>query len=147
LTVAANAVKLSLGQRGRTVMATNARKVRLPLLAGALCVLIPAIAAAQGAPRMSNDGKPLLDPRGSIFKCEDGGELFAQFATENAQFVAIVQSGDGPHTLPVRPWTGGEPRITWSDGVRTLVWNPGVQLMWTEGAAHRMCGREMGHRH
>ena len=129
-------------------MAITGNRMRAGWLAiAAIVVLAPALAYAQGAQRMSTDGKPLLDPRGSIFKCEDGGELYAQFATQGAEFVAIVQSGDGPHTLPVRPWLGGEPKITWSDGTRTLVWNPGVQLMWMDGAQHRMCGRGDAHHH
>jgi len=109
-------------------------------------VLTPAVALAQ-QPGMAGTTKPALDIRGTIFKCEDGGELFAQFTTQGSDFVAIVQAGDGPHTLLIKPWLGGEPRITWSDGIRTLTWNPGVQIMWTDAASHRMCGRDMGHHH
>lgn len=74
------------------------------------------------------------------FKCQDGGALIAQFESRPAGLVAIVDAGDGPHALPLRPWDGGSPRITWSDGARTLTWSPGVQLMWMDGASHRMCG-------
>ena len=82
----------------------------------------------------------------SRFKCQDGGDLKAEFASRNSGLVAIVDAGDGPHALPIRPWDGGAARITWSDGKRTLTWSPGVQLMWMDGAAHRMCGRAE-HRH
>jgi hypothetical protein len=82
---------------------------------------------------------------GSRFKCEDGGDLTARFATQNARFVAIVDTGTGPHALPIVPWTGGPVRLTWTDGARTLTWSPGVQIMWMEGATHRMCGG--GHKH
>lgn len=85
-------------------------------------------------------------PVAARFKCQDGSELTARFASLDAQFVAIVDSGDGPHTLPVRPWTGGPVVLTWSDGKHTLTWSPGVQIMWMDGPAHRMCGRG-GHKH
>jgi len=76
------------------------------------------------------------------FKCADGGELHARFANRDARLVAIVDSGDGPHALPIQPWSGAGPvKLTWSDGQRTLTWSPGVQIMWMDGAAHRMCGR------
>jgi hypothetical protein len=128
-------------------MASTGTTVRRALLAMTVTLgLAPLAAQAQQAP-MASAAKPALDIRGTIFKCDDGGELFAQFTTQGSAFVAIVQAGDGPHTLPIMPWTGGEPRITWSDGVRTLTWNPGVQIMWMDAAAHRMCGRETRHHH
>jgi hypothetical protein len=81
-------------------------------------------------------------PAVTRFKCQDGGDITAQFAARDARLVAIVDSGDGPHTLATVPWTGAGPvRLTWSDGRRTLTWSPGVQIMWMDGAAHRMCGR------
>ena len=82
----------------------------------------------------------------TAFKCEDGGNLTAQFTNRDAKLIAIVDAGDGPHALPIRPWDGGPPKITWSDGRRTLTWSPGVQIMWMDGASHRMCG-SAGHHH
>jgi hypothetical protein len=127
-----------------SIIADRARKAALTL--AAIAALTPALALAQSQ-NMAAGARPVLDVRGSIFKCDDGGELFAQFTTQGRDFVAIVESGDGPHILPILPWTGGEPRITWSDGTRTLTWNPGVQLMWVDGPSHRMCGRDMDHHH
>jgi len=123
-------------------MSTFARRALAALTLAA--ALTPAPAQAQQAP-MAAGAKPDLDIRGTIFKCDDGAELFAQFTTQGSDFVAIVQTADGPHTLPIMPWRGGEPRITWSDGARTLTWNPGVQIMYMDGGSHRMCGRDMGH--
>jgi hypothetical protein len=148
LTDAANAVKLELGDQreGRTMANTGNWGRRGALALAMATALAPAGAWAQPS-NMAAGARPVLDVRGSIFKCDDGGELFAQFTTQGADFVAIVQAGDGPHVLPILPWLGGEPRITWSDGVRTLTWNPGVQLMWMDGVSHRMCGRDMDHHH
>ncbi len=90
---------------------------------------------------------PADAPPATRFKCADGGELHARFAQRDAQLVAIVDSGDGPHALPIRPWGGSGPvRLTWSDGQRTLTWSPGVRIMWMDGDVHRMCGRAE-HRH
>ena len=86
------------------------------------------------------------DPAVTRFKCADGSDLTARFASRDARLVAIVDSGDGPHTLATVPWTSGPVRLTWSDGRRTLTWSPGVQIMWMDGASHRMCGRG-GHDH
>jgi hypothetical protein len=83
----------------------------------------------------------------TAFKCEDGGNLTAQFTNRDAKLIAIVDAGDGPHALPIRPWDGGAPKITWSDGRRTLTWSPGVQIMWMDGASHRMCGSAGHHQH
>ena len=80
-------------------------------------------------------------PAVTRFKCQDGGELRARFATRDDQLIAIVDSGDGPHALPVTPWSGGPTKLTWTDGRRTLTWSPGVQIMWMDGTIHRMCGR------
>lgn len=85
-------------------------------------------------------------PISTRFKCQDGGELSARFAISDATLVAIVESGDGPHALPVQPWTGGPAVLRWSDGQHTLTWSPGVQIMWMDGDTHRMCGRGE-HRH
>jgi hypothetical protein len=84
---------------------------------------------------------------GTRFKCQEGGDLVAHFDTRGPRLIAVVDAGDGPHALPIRPWDGGPVRLTWSDGTRTLTWSPGVQIMWMDGdGAHRMCGRE-GHHH
>lgn len=110
-------------------------------------LLGPGLAAAQaptGGDRSVEDKTP-----GSRFRCQDGGDLQAQFKTEGGRLVAIVDAldGDGPHTLPWTPYDDGPPvKITWSDGRRTLTWSPGVQLMWMDAAVHRMCGRA-GHHH
>ena len=109
-----------------------------------IAVAVLALAAALPAAAQTPAEPP---PAQSRFKCEDGRELTAQFASRDAQFVAIVDAGDGPHALPLRPWTGGPARITWSDGRRTLTWSPGVQLAWTDGALRRACGRSGGHQH
>jgi len=85
-------------------------------------------------------------PARTTFKCEGGGDLTAQFASRDARLVAIVDAGDGPHALPIRPWTEGPAKLTWTDGRRTLTWSPGVQIMWMDGASHRACGRAE-HRH
>jgi hypothetical protein len=84
---------------------------------------------------------------GTHFKCQEGGDLVAHFATQGARLVAIVDAGEGAHALPIRPWTGGPAVLTWSDGQRTLTWSPGVQIMWMDGGAHRMCGGGHHHEH
>ena len=98
---------------------------------------------------MGEDGKPVLGTvRASTFKCREGGELTAHFDTQNAELVAIVDAGDGPHTLPLRPWANGEgPNVTWTDGRRTLIWTPGVHLRFTDGSADRGCSRGGEHSH
>jgi hypothetical protein len=127
---------------------TNLKRVaRASMLAGALAALaLPALAQPSA---MAQDGRPRLDGAGgSIFKCEDSSDLVARFDSRGAQFVAIVDTGDGrPVVLPLRPYTGGPVEITWSDGQRTLTWSPGVKIMWMDGAIHRSCGRDGGHRH
>ena len=80
-----------------------------------------------------------------MFRCQGGGDLIAEFTSRGSELVAIVDAGDGPHVLPLRPWTGGPAQITWSDGQRTLIWSAGVQLHWMDGANHRNCGRGGGH--
>ena len=119
---------------------------RVGILAAAACLLAPALAAAQDAPasELRNDAVAL----GTRFRCQDGGELLARFATERGKLVAIVDAldGYGPHTLAWRPYDGGPVKLTWTDGERTLTWSPGVQIMWMAADAHRMCGRS-GHRH
>lgn len=89
-------------------------------------------------------------PPGAVtaFKCDAGGDLTAQFASRGAEFIAIVNAGDGPHALPYVPFTGGGPvKLTWTDGVRTLTWSPGVQIMFMDARGHRMCGRSHDHSH
>lgn len=101
-----------------------------------LALLAPCAAGAQPSP--APPARPAADGR---FKCQGAPDLKAEFASRASGLVAIVDAGDGPHALPLRPWDGGAARIIWSDGRRTLTWRPGVQLMWMDGAAHRMCGR------
>ena len=81
------------------------------------------------------------------FKCQAAGDLTARFDARGPKLLMIVDAGDGPHALPITPWDGGAVRLTWSDGQRTLVWSPGVQIMWMDGAEHRMCGGGMHHEH
>lgn len=92
----------------------------------------------------SNAAAPAPSTR---FKCQSGGDLIARFDTRGPRLIAVVDAGDGPHALPITPWDGGPVRLTWSDGTRTLTWSPGVQIMWMDGEAHRMCGRDGGHHH
>ncbi len=103
--------------------------------------------AAATTPPAGSSAPQADDPPPAVtrFKCEDGQDLTAQFVSRNAGLVAIVNSGAGPHALPLVPWDGGEIRLTWSDGLRTLTWSPGVQIMFMEGRTHRMCGRGGGH--
>ena len=111
--------------------------------------LFLAAVVSAGPTKLAPTGPPVPEPppSQSSFKCADGGGLTAKFTSAGAQLVAIVDAGDGPHALPIRPWDGGAPIITWSDGKRTLTWSPGVQIMWMDGATHRMCGRSGGHKH
>ena len=90
-----------------------------------------------------------IDPmRNKLFPCTAGGALKVQMITQRDMLVAVVDPGDGPRQLPLKPWKVGDPpQITWSDGTRTLTWNPGVQLMWMNGAEHRDCGNGSGHEH
>lgn len=90
---------------------------------------------------------PVAEPPGTHFKCQEGADLVARFDTRGARLVAIVDAGEGPHALPIRPWNGGPAMMTWSDGQRTLTWSPGVQIMWMDGGAHRMCGGGHHHEH
>ncbi len=124
------------------------RKV-LGLMAGVAIAAIPVSSLAQR--RMpAPEERPILDPvAGTSFACTNGENLLLKLATRNQEVVAIVDAGDGPHTLDLRPWKVGDlPQIVWSDGRRTLTWNPGVQIMWMDGAAHRDCGRSAGgHQH
>ena len=113
------------------------------LFIAALAIAGPTITHAQ---LKADDTAQAAEPISTRFKCQDGGELSARFAISEARLVAIVDSGDGPHALPVQPWTGGPVVLRWSDGQHTLTWSPGVQIMWMDGDAHRMCGRGE-HRH
>lgn len=118
-------------------MRTNRMKTLIGAAVLALASALPAAAQAPAEP----------PPAQGRFKCDNGRDLTAQFASRDAQFVAIVDAGDGPHALPLRPWTGGPAKITWSDGRRTLTWSPGVTIHWTDGGVHRLCGRSGGHKH
>ena len=109
------------------------------LLKATLALALVSAWAVSTAQAQTADGAP--PPAVTRFKCQDGGELRARFATRDDQLIAIVDSGDGPHALPVTPWSGGPTKLTWTDGRRTLTWSPGVQIMWMDGTVHRMCGR------
>jgi hypothetical protein len=115
-------------------------KSQVLILIGALA--LPGVASAQDR----DPGAPAQP--GTRFRCQDGGDILARFASQDGRLVAIVDAfdGDGPHTLAWTPFTGGPIRLTWSDGRRTLTWSPGVQIMWMAADVHRMCGRS-GHRH
>jgi len=108
-------------------------------------VLAALVALAAGASH-AQPAEPRLTPDRTTFKCQDGRDVTAEFASRDGAFVAIVDAGDGPHALPYRAPAPGPVKLTWSDGQRTLTWSPGVQIMWMDGAVHRMCGRG-GHRH
>jgi hypothetical protein len=124
------------------------------VLAGALLLaaLLLGVWAAPGlaAAQAPTGGDPAVEDKTatSRFRCQDGGDLQAQFVTQHGRLVAIVDAfdGDGPHTLAARPYDGPPVRLTWSDGRRTLTWSPGVQIMWMAADVHRMCGRA-GHHH
>ena len=120
------------------------------VLATALLLATPFSAWAQSRTDTGEDpdfGRDRTTEAGTRFRCQDGGELIAHFQTDKARFIAVVDAldGYGPHTLLSRPWAGGPVVITWSDGQRTLTWSPGVQIMWMDGATHRMCGRAAHH--
>lgn len=130
-------------------MTTPPFKAQAPLVVLAIAaVSLPGLAWSQGAPAQSagNAAPKAATVPPSTFKCESGRELQAEFVNRDAQLVAIVDAGDGPHVLALKPWTGGLPQITWSDGQRTLTWSAGVQLHFMDGATHRNCGRG-GHSH
>ena len=108
----------------------------------AALLFLAAIAATPGPTRLTPPPREASPPPAQTrFKCQAGGDLNAQFTSRDAKLIAIVDPGDGPHALPIKPWDGGPARIIWSDGKRTLTWNPGVQIMWMDGDQHRMCGR------
>jgi len=115
------------------------------LLGAPLSAWAQAGAQARGGDEDPDFGRDRTTAAGTRFRCQDGGDLIAHFETNKAQFIAVVDAldGYGPHALQARPWDGGPVVITWSDGQRTLTWSPGVQIMWMDGATHRMCGRAM----
>jgi hypothetical protein len=102
---------------------------------------------AVAALALTGAAAPSEEPALSRFKCMDGPDLTAQFATRGTRFGAIVDAGDGPHFLPARPWTDGPVKLTWSDGRRTLTWSPGVLITWADGGIAKVCGRSGGHNH
>ncbi len=112
----------------------------------ALALLAPGLAMAQTA--AGDDPRDDARTIATRFRCQDGGDILARFATERGRLVAIVDAldGYGPHTLAWRPYEGGPVVLTWTDGERTLTWSPGVQIMWMASDTHRMCGRAE-HRH
>jgi hypothetical protein len=117
----------------------------LGVLAGLCLIAAPAAALADtAAGESAHDSAVAIATR---FRCQDGGDLLARFATERGRLVAIVDAldGYGPHTLAWQPYEGGPVKLTWSDGERTLTWSPGVQIMWLAADTHRMCGRAGGH--
>ncbi|MDB5498445.1 MAG: hypothetical protein JWP28_2476 [Phenylobacterium sp.] len=122
------------------------------VLAAALLLAAPLLGVWAGlaAAQAPTGGDPAVEDKTatSRFRCQDGGDLQAQFVTQHGRLVAIVDAfdGDGPHTLAGRPYDGPPVRLTWSDGRRTLTWSPGVQIMWMAADVHRMCGRP-GHHH
>ncbi|MGZ6015389.1 MAG: hypothetical protein ACXWKO_08000 [Phenylobacterium sp.] len=102
---------------------------------------------AAASPSAWVDETAQADAPPTRFKCQTGADLSARFDARGPKLLMIVDAGDGPHALPITPWDGGPVRLTWSDGQRTLVWSPGVQIMWMDGAEHRMCGGGMHHEH
>lgn len=129
-------------------MAFRTSRLLLPAAALVGALALSGLASAQAPAR----GDPSVEDKtaGSRFRCQDGGDIEAHFATLDGRLVAIVDAfdGDGPHTLAWTPYTESGPvKITWSDGLRTLTWSPGVQIMWMAADVHRMCGRAGGHHH
>jgi hypothetical protein len=116
------------------------------VVAGAHSPAAPAAASSAPAAPVWTDETPADTPP-TRFKCQQGADLTARFDARGPKLLMIVDAGDGPHALPITPWDGGPVRLTWSDGQRTLVWSPGVQIMWMDGAEHRMCGGGMHHEH
>ncbi len=102
-----------------------------------------------GAQNSSDEAHPVTPAStgrdGSTFACDGDRSLRTRFESRRSVSVAVVDAGDGPHALPLLPWDGAEPRITWSDGRRTLEWTSGVKLMWMDGPAHLACGRAEHH--
>ena len=121
-------------------------RFRFRALAAAVLLAAPSLAIAQTPADEPRDDTAISSTR---FRCQDGGDLRARFATQRGRLVAIVDAldGYGPHTLAWRPYEGGPVMLTWSDGERTLTWSPGVQIMWMAADTHRMCGRAGGHSH
>ena len=129
-----------------------AKHAAVALAAGLLMAVSAPVAAwaqAAGAEEDPDFGRDRTTEAGTRFRCQDGGDLLARFATQRGRLVAIVDAldGYGPHTLAWRPYEGGPVMLTWSDGERTLTWSPGVQIMWMAADTHRMCGRAGGHNH
>lgn len=120
------------------------------LTAVAFVMLAPSLANAQNLGPRQSPARPMGPPgipadtaAGKVFACEGDRKLVARFVTQESGLVAVVDIGEGPMTLPVRPFEGGEPKITWSDGPRTLVWTSGVRLTFTEGTNRLLCGRNL----
>ena len=108
-----------------------------------------ALSALLQQPTPAVNVDPSLDPEANkLFHCAAGGSLLVQMVTKDENLVAVVDAGEGPTYLPLKPWLKGDPpQIVWTDGQRTLTWNPGVKLMWMDGAQHRDCGRDQAHLH
>lgn len=83
---------------------------------------------------------------GSLFKCQDGGDMVLTFASIEGEGYARVWVGGQSHLLRHQPPEPGPVQIVWSNADSSLTWSPGVQLMWMSGATHLMCGRG-GHKH
>jgi hypothetical protein len=116
------------------------------VVAGAHSPTAQTAASSASAAPVWTDETPTDTPP-TRFKCQQGADLTARFDARGPKLLMIVDAGDGPHALPITPWDGGPVRLTWSDGQRTLIWSPGVQIMWMDGAEHRMCGGGMHHEH
>jgi hypothetical protein len=108
-----------------------------------------ALSAVLQQPVQTASAQPAIDPAANkLFHCAAGGSLLVQMVTSDSNLIAVVDAGEGPKFLPLKPWLKGDPpQIVWTDGQRTLTWNPGVKLMWMDGAQHRDCGRDQAHLH
>jgi hypothetical protein len=82
----------------------------------------------------------------STFACGDK-QIHVWFGALKGNFVAVVDAGDGPHTLKSMPWDAVQAQLRWSDGPRTLTWSSGVNLMWMDGDTHLMCNGAHHHQH
>jgi hypothetical protein len=121
---------------------------RIGLCLAAALLAATSAAAQPGARAPMNSDRAVSDANGvRVFKCLDERQLATKITTQDNMLVAIVDTGEGPVTLPFQPHDGGEPRITWSDGERTLVWSVGVQLMYTDEQSHLMCGNNPAMHH
>jgi len=108
----------------------------------ALLSLLLALAGTPGASK----SMAVADTPPSTFGCGDR-QLQVWFGDLEGESVAVVDVGEGPHTLKSMPWDSNLEQLRWSDGARTLTWGTGVNLMWMDGHTHLMCNGSHHHQH